>query len=155
MPPGNKPLLHQCWLTSTFDEYIISTTVWLRLNVHFELWTRENMAFTVKAACVFLRSSPQCLCKSKKNGSLSSQYTHWGLSTYYCILLNILVARVLGWYPTFYWQSSRRQYYKVGKRFQYSKDSGEGAVVGKSPVSGLAPRWIEEWLLPGLMSKKK
>ena len=32
--------------------------------------------------------------------------------------------------------------------------NGEGAVVGKSPVSGLAPRWIEGWLLPGLMSLK-
>ena len=46
------------------------------------------------------------------------------------------------------------QYNKVGKSFQNSKVNGEGAVVGKSPVSGLAPRWIEGWLLPGLMSFK-
>ena len=28
------------------------------------------------------------------------------------------------------------------------------AVIGESPVSGFAPRWIEGWLLPGLMLLK-
>ena len=46
---------------------------------------------------------------------------------------------------------SHKQYIELGKSFQNSKVIGEGAVVGKSPVSGLAPRWIEGWLLPGLM----
>ena len=43
------------------------------------------------------------------------------------------------------------QYIEVGRSFQNLKVIGEGAVVGKSPVSGLAPRRIEGWLLPRLM----
>ena len=53
---------------------------------------------------------------------------------------------------------SHRQFIKVGESFETSKVIGEGAVVGKSPVSGLAPHWIEGWLLPGLilsLKKKK
>ena len=46
---------------------------------------------------------------------------------------------------------SNRQYIKVRKSFQNSKIIGDGVVVGKSPVSSLAPRWIEGRLLPGLM----
>ena len=46
---------------------------------------------------------------------------------------------------------SHRQYIKIGKSLQKTKVIGEGAVVGKSSASGLAPRWIEGWLLPGLM----
>ena len=71
--------------------------------------------------------------------------------------LNVILAynyQVLSWYVTFYWQCRHRQYNKIGKSFQNSKVNGEGAVVGKSPVNGLAPRWIERWLLPGLMSFK-
>ena len=29
------------------------------------------------------------------------------------------------------------------------------AVIGESPVSGFVPRWIEGWLLPGLMLFRK
>ena len=46
---------------------------------------------------------------------------------------------------------SHRQYIKLVKGFQNSKVNVEGAVVGKSSVRGLEPRWIEVWLLPGLM----
>ena len=31
---------------------------------------------------------------------------------------------------------------KVGKSFQHSKVTGEGTVIGKSPVSGATLRWI-------------
>ena len=41
---------------------------------------------------------------------------------------------------TLHWQYNHGQYNKVGKNFKNSKVNDEGAVVGKSPVSGLAPR---------------
>ena len=61
---------------------------------------------------------------------------------------------MLSLYLTLHWQYSHRQYNKVGKSFKKSKVNGEGTVVGKSQVSGLAPHWFEGWLLPGLMSFK-
>ena len=83
----------------------------------------------------------------------SGCWFHLG-SAYLHIVILAYNYQVLSWYLTLHWQYSHRQYNKVGKSFQNSKVNGEGAVVGKSPVGGLAPCWIEGWLLPGLVSFK-